>query len=606
MPLRVFPVASEGGPHYTDDFGYVKPGATRGHQGNDIFASAGTAVLAPDAGAVKLTTDPIGGQVFYLTGSDGVVYYGAHLSAYEGSDRAVAAGDVIGYVGTTGNASGTSPHLHFEVHPGGGGAVDPFPLLQPLTPQASAPAGQPAASPFALADSDMLALQARLDAANQLLAADLLTNSASLTGSWLGDAIAAFQDAGGFGVATLAPDVDGAGQPVTQPLTQQAWLLNKQLAAIPTSGQSNVQAPQNAIQAQKIAEQMVSLYQQAIAKGKAALVSPHPPGPGPGPEPSGKPDLSAFVTISPGLAGKAMIAAYLAKHPTDTFAPLDKLWLALAWALGPEGSFTKPYTGSNNWGSYHATSSWIAAHKSQSGFGLLAFMDHAPAPYIATMRINPSPLVGAQDFLDLVEHDVGDWSTLVDAKDFATRLYVAGYYGGFHPNRTPTAQRKAALAAGTLTVDDQANIADGAAAVARVESAAQYALALGLGEAGDPSASTIGPPFATLAERLTVAHPPHTIEHARELLSSAGGGQVGASSGLEAAQVGGISLADALAAPGGDGVWLFGPQPQPAPSTAAASSIGAGVVAGVLVAAAAAVALVVASVTGHTPAAVGV
>jgi hypothetical protein len=566
MPLRVFPVAAEGGPHFSDDFGYTKPGSSHAHQGIDIFASQGAPVVAPDDGALKLTTDPVGGQVFYVTGSDGVVYYGAHLSAYEGSSRTVAAGDVVGYVGTSGNASGTSPHLHFEMHPGGGPAVDPFGSLSALTPQPSKGPGGGPSSPFDQADADLAALQTKLDAANTLLAADLLTSSASLTGSWLADAINAFQAVGGSGVATVAPDIDGAGQAAaTQSYTQQAWLANKQLAAVPVSGQSNVQATSNAIGAQKLAQQIVALYQTAIGKGKAAAVTPRPPAPGPapGPEPSGKPDLSAFVTIAPGLAGKAVIAAYLAKHPSESFAPLDKLWMALAWALGPEGSFTRPYLGSNNWGSYHATKGWIDKHQGDAGYGMLAFMDHAPAPYIATMRINPSPLLGAQAFLDLVEKDVGDWTTLQDPRDFATRLYVAGYYAGFHPNRTPTGQRPAALAAATLTADDQANIADGAAGVTRAGDAAMYALAHGLAEQGDPAASTIGPPFATLAERLTVAHPPHTLEHARALLAGGAAGE-------------GISLADALAAPGGEGVWLFGPGQQQPVAAAAASSSGFG------------------------------
>jgi len=571
VPLSVFPVAAEGGPHYSDDFGYVKPGApagSKGHQGIDIFATKGTPVLAPDAGECKLTTDPIGGQVFYVTSSsDDVVYYGAHLSAYEGSSRTVAAGEVIGYVGNTGNAASTSPHLHFEMHPGGGAAVDPFATLQTLTPPVSS-SGSPA-SPFALADSDMTALQARLDTANAQLATDLQSSPGpGFAGQWLGDSIALFQAVGGFGVATVAPDIDSAGAAsTTQRFTQQAWLVNKQLAAIPLLHAFDDSAKSDALSAQSMASTIVATYQQAIASGKAALATPkpnHPPSPGPGP--SGKPDLSRFATITPGLAGKALIAAYLAKHPSSSYAPLDKIALALAWAVGPEGSFTRSFQGSNNWGSYHATSGWIEEHQTEPGYGRLAFMDHAPAAYIATMRINPSPLVGARGFLDLVEKDVGDWSSLIDEHDFATRLYVAGYFGGFHANRTPTQDRPAALAAGTLTADDQANIADGASAVARVLPAAQYALALGLNDTGDPSAPTVGPPFAPLADRLTEAHPPHTLEHARQLLAA----------GDESK---GISLSEALAAPGGDGVWLFGPanvQPSAQPVAARTSSGGTG------------------------------
>jgi murein DD-endopeptidase MepM/ murein hydrolase activator NlpD len=130
--IRVFPVAAGGAPHYADDF-------TRGkHDGVDIFADEGTPVLAVDDGELRFAEDPKGGHAFYLKASDGAVYYGAHLSAYEGQARPVVAGDVIAYVGHTGNAAGTSPHLHFEIHPSGGVAVDPFEPLSTVTPGAVA------------------------------------------------------------------------------------------------------------------------------------------------------------------------------------------------------------------------------------------------------------------------------------------------------------------------------------------------------------------------------------------------------------------------------------------------------------------------------------
>ena len=132
--IRVFPVAAEGHPHFTDDFGAVRS-AARKHQGNDIFADEGTPIVAVDDGALRFAEDPIGGHAFYLAAADRTVYYGAHLSAYEGtSPRHVQAGEVIGYVGNTGNASSTAPHLHFEVHPSGGVAVDPYRLIMGLEP----------------------------------------------------------------------------------------------------------------------------------------------------------------------------------------------------------------------------------------------------------------------------------------------------------------------------------------------------------------------------------------------------------------------------------------------------------------------------------------
>ncbi len=128
MTLRVFPIANVPSVHFSSDFGAAR--GSRSHAGNDIFAAEGTPVLAVDDGQVRFEVDPIGGLSFYLKARDGVTYYGTHLSAVEGAARAVRVGDVIGYVGHDGNAANTPPHLHFEVHPPGQGAVNPFPLLQ--------------------------------------------------------------------------------------------------------------------------------------------------------------------------------------------------------------------------------------------------------------------------------------------------------------------------------------------------------------------------------------------------------------------------------------------------------------------------------------------
>jgi len=126
MPLRIFPVAAP--TTFTNDFAAPRSGG-RTHEGNDLFAGEGAPLVAVDDGEVRFGTDPLGGNVANLRAPDGTRYYYAHLSAYSGVNRTVRAGEVIGYMGHTGNAANTPTHLHFEVHPSGGPAVNPYPLL---------------------------------------------------------------------------------------------------------------------------------------------------------------------------------------------------------------------------------------------------------------------------------------------------------------------------------------------------------------------------------------------------------------------------------------------------------------------------------------------
>lgn len=104
------------------------------HQGVDMFAAHGTPVVAPAAGTAEQSNSTLGGLGFRLWGDDGTFYYGSHLAAFGPHWGRVEAGTLLGYVGNTGNARGTPPHLHFEIHPGRApghspAAVNPTPAV---------------------------------------------------------------------------------------------------------------------------------------------------------------------------------------------------------------------------------------------------------------------------------------------------------------------------------------------------------------------------------------------------------------------------------------------------------------------------------------------
>ncbi|HET9372391.1 MAG TPA: M23 family metallopeptidase [Vicinamibacterales bacterium] len=116
-------------------FGAPRDGGRRDHHGIDIFAPRGTPVVAAVDGVVRVDTSDRGGQVIWLSPLDrrGRLYY-AHLHDWAVTNGAsVRAGQVIGYVGNTGNARTTPPHLHFGVYDRG--PVDPHPYLRPDDPQ---------------------------------------------------------------------------------------------------------------------------------------------------------------------------------------------------------------------------------------------------------------------------------------------------------------------------------------------------------------------------------------------------------------------------------------------------------------------------------------
>jgi murein DD-endopeptidase MepM/ murein hydrolase activator NlpD len=101
------------------------------HQGNDVFAPAGTPIRAPFAGRAEESFNGLGGTSVHVYADANADYvYNAHLSEHVGVDgQHVEPGDIIGLVGNTGNAAGTPPHDHFEYHPGGGSAVSPYVYL---------------------------------------------------------------------------------------------------------------------------------------------------------------------------------------------------------------------------------------------------------------------------------------------------------------------------------------------------------------------------------------------------------------------------------------------------------------------------------------------
>lgn len=108
-----------------NNWGAPRPGY-RQHRGNDIFANHGASVVAPVSGIVTHVNGSVAGYAFYLAGDDGHRYYGSHLAGFVRGPGRVKAGEAIGRVGNTGNARTTPPHLHFEIHPRGGDAVNPW------------------------------------------------------------------------------------------------------------------------------------------------------------------------------------------------------------------------------------------------------------------------------------------------------------------------------------------------------------------------------------------------------------------------------------------------------------------------------------------------
>ena len=126
----IFPVSGLTAAAVQSEFGAARDAGRREHEGVDIFAARNTPVIAVADGTAQTGTNPLGGNVVWLRDRrEPRSFYYAHLTrwAFEGAS-AVRAGDVVGYVGNTGNARATSPHLHFGIY--ARGAIDPLPFLK--------------------------------------------------------------------------------------------------------------------------------------------------------------------------------------------------------------------------------------------------------------------------------------------------------------------------------------------------------------------------------------------------------------------------------------------------------------------------------------------
>ena len=125
-PGWICPTGSSPAP-FADTWGAPRSGGRR-HQGVDMIGQRGIPVLAVVDGVAEPKTNVLGGTTIWFSGVDGHNYYYAHLDRY-GQLGSVKAGTTIGFLGQTGNAQFSIAHLHFEIHPYGGPAVNPYPTV---------------------------------------------------------------------------------------------------------------------------------------------------------------------------------------------------------------------------------------------------------------------------------------------------------------------------------------------------------------------------------------------------------------------------------------------------------------------------------------------
>lgn len=121
------------GSSFIDSWGFPRSGGRR-HKGVDMFGPWNAPLVASGDGYVLVGNGGLGGKSVWLVADNGFAYYYAHLASWNVSNGQRVSGGVtvIGYNGDTGNARGGSPHLHFEIHPGGRGAaaVNPYPTVR--------------------------------------------------------------------------------------------------------------------------------------------------------------------------------------------------------------------------------------------------------------------------------------------------------------------------------------------------------------------------------------------------------------------------------------------------------------------------------------------
>ena len=159
-PILAFPVDGRGNAAIQSLFGVDRDGGRRAHHGIDIFAPRGTPVLAATDGVIRSTSpNNLGGNVVWLADArrPQTLYY-AHLDRHIVSDgQQVRTGDTLGFVGNTGNARTTAPHLHFGIY-SRGGPIDPLHYVRQVTADA----------PRITGDTSVLGRRARLVSAQPL------------------------------------------------------------------------------------------------------------------------------------------------------------------------------------------------------------------------------------------------------------------------------------------------------------------------------------------------------------------------------------------------------------------------------------------------------